>query len=105
MDSAGIAAMLFAATRLVLLANLEPNLLVAACFFRGMDLESICFCILLVTVLMPRRLAIRPDRAALKAILVKVSMLVRIKDRKVVISMTRFIVVSIFVCVSCSEII
>ncbi len=89
-DSAGIAAILFAATRLVLLASLVPNFLVAAlrlvavdcCFLMVLSLEASLVCIKLDTVRMPRAVPTRPERTALKAVLVRVRMLVVIRARK-----------------------
>ena len=58
--------------------------------------EAIFDCIMLETVRMPRAVPTRPDRAALKAVLVRVSMLVAISARKVRVSISRFVQVIIF---------
>jgi hypothetical protein len=52
---------------------------------------------------MPRAVPTRPDRAALKAVLVKVRMLVAISTRKERVSSSRFVqVIILYLCVSSS---
>ena len=58
--------------------------------------EMSLLCTMLETVRIPRALPIRPDRAALKAVLVRVRMLVASSARKVAVSSRRFFQVIIF---------
>jgi len=96
-DSAGIAAILFAATRLVLLVSLAPHFLVAAlrlmaevwCFLMALSWEASLDCIRLETVRTPRAVPISPEIAALKAVLVR--MLVVSSARKLAVISSRFV--------------
>ena len=99
MASPGIAATLAAATRLVLAVSRFPNFLVAALRFL---MALSCVAILLfrasVTVATPRAVVINPDTAALKAVLVRVSILVASSPKRVQVSSRRFVQVIILGC-------
>ena len=58
--------------------------------------EAILDCIMLETVRTPRAVPIKPDKAALKAVLVRVRMLVAIRARSIRVSNSRFVQVIIF---------
>ena len=91
--------MLFAATRLVLLASRVPNFLIAAlrlmvvalCFLMALSWVANLPFIMLETVRIPRAVVISPDTAALKAVLVRVRMFVASRARKVAVSIKRFV--------------
>ena len=97
--SAGIAAILLAATRLVLLAKRVPNLLVAAlrlmaevcCFLMVASWEAILEWCILDTVRTPVAVARAPDKAALKAMLESVSTYLASRPRMVQVSSRRFV--------------
>ncbi len=80
-----------------LLASRVPNLLAAAlrlvaadrCFLMALSWPASLVCIMLDTVRMPRAVPTRPDRAALKAVLVSVSMLVANSARSVRVIISR----------------
>jgi len=69
---------------------------VALCFLTVVSWKAILDCIVLDTVRTPRAAPISPDRAALKAVLVRVRMLVASSARKVAVSSRRFFQVIIF---------
>jgi hypothetical protein len=56
------------------------------CFLMDLSCEVIFDCFMLETVRMPRAVPIRPERTALKAVLVRMSMFVAISARKVRVS-------------------
>ena len=70
-------------------------MVVALCFLMALSWEVILDCIMLDTVRILRAVAISPDRAALKAVLVRVRSLVVINARKLAVSSSRFVQVII----------
>ena len=63
---------------------------------RQLRITDTVYCIMLDTARIPRAVPIRPDRAALKAVLVRVRMLVVIRAGKLAVSSSRFDQVIIF---------
>ena len=61
------------------------------CFLIVVFWEVILVCIMLETVRIPRVVAINPDTAALKAVLVSVRMLAVSSARKLAVSIMRFV--------------
>ena len=87
-----------------LYVDIEDALEVLGLGHRAFSWQEILLCRTLETVRMPKAVPMRPDTAALKAMLVRVRMLVIIKARKLAISISRFAQVSmVFILVSSSK--